>query len=159
MASSPKRRRLSQTAKSKYLNARQREDVYWAGALYGYLETKTQYYDKEALKWLNSTLLSLECFLSTVLDGIETKERRAIENMIEDLTPTIQVNRLNQTGKEFVTVDANTLYDFGEFALEFCKHCEGNYDTCKLRQLALKVGIPPYVDIGPCQYWREDEIE
>lgn len=145
------------TAKSRYLNADRREDIYWAGALSGYLESKTKHYDGEALKWLNSTLLSLECFLRSVLDGIEPKEKRAIENMIDDLTPTIQVNKLAREGPEFVTIDANTLYDFGEFALEMCLHCEGDYDTCRLRELALKVGIPPLVEIGPCQYYRLED--
>ena len=144
-------------AKSRYLNADRREDVYWAGALQGYLESKTKYYNGEALKWLRSTLFSLECFLRVVLDGIEPKEKRSILNMIEDLTPTIQVNKLAREGPEFVTVDADTLYDFGEFALEYCKHCKGDYDTCRLRELALKVGIPPLVEIGPCQYFRGEE--
>jgi len=143
-------------AKSKYLNAQKREDVYWAGALQGYLESKTKHYDGEALKWLNSTLLSLECFLRSVLEGIEPKEKRAIENMVKDLTPVIQVNRLAKQSQETVTVDADTLYDFGEFALEFCLKCEGNYDTCRLRELALAVGIPPLVENGKCQYERND---
>ena len=141
-------------AKSRYLNANRREDVYWAGALSGYLVSKTPYYSGEALKWLNTTLLSLECFLKAILKGIEPKEKQAIESMVKDLTPVIQVDRFAKTGLEFVTVDADTLYDFGEFALEYCHHCEGNYNTCKLRELALKVGIPPLVEIGPCQYYR-----
>lgn len=145
-------------AKSKYLNADRREDVYWAGALQGYLEKKTKYYDGEALKWLKSTILSLECFLRAVLNGIEPKEKRAIENMIDDLTPTIQVNKLAREGPEFVTIDADTLYDLAEQAIDLCKHdCIKDYGNCKRREMFLKLGIPAYVELGACQYERLED--
>ena len=142
---------------SRFLNADRREDVYWAGALHGYLNTKTPYYKGAALKWLESSLLSLECFLNAVLKDVEPKEARAIKNMVQDLTPTIRVNSMG-TDPQRVTVNADLLYDMAEIAVEICKYeCKGNFDTCRRREMFLGLGIPPYVEQGVCQYWRGEE--
>lgn len=142
---------------NKFLNAERREDVYWAGALHGYLESKTPYYKNEALRWLNSTILSLECFLNAALKGIEPKEKQAIKNMVEDLTPTIRVNSVGKEPQK-LNIDAELLYDMAEIAVDMCKYdCQRDFANCKRREMFLGLGIPPWDNSGLCQYFRGEE--
>jgi len=138
----------------KYLNADKREGIYWACATKGFFMDKQQYYTGKPLTWLNSIMLSLDCFIVANLKNISPDEDRAIRNTIKRVTPSIVVSRVVTSDRKPVQVDAEIVDDLAEFSLENCKNCKENPNECKLRKTLLELGIPPYVEEGPCPYWQ-----
>lgn len=149
---------MAKKKRPKYLNASQREDIYWAGALMGYFENRVQNYTGKPRTWLNSTMLSLECFLKASLTHLAPDESRAITNMINRVTPHIVADNFYTAGNEknIIKIDSNLVDDLAEFALLSCRNCPEKPDSCNLRKVLLEIGVPPYVEDGPCQYWQKE---
>lgn len=141
---------------AKYINANRREVIYWAAAMQQYFNNQKEHYSKKSLSWLNSTLISLDNFIQSELKGAEISEMRAIFNLIKRVTPRLIVDSLAKDKNQAIQVDRDVVLDFAEYALEYCVNCSENPAECKLRQLALGLGVPPYVESGPCQYWRKE---
>lgn len=139
----------------KYLNRDKKEMVYWVAALAHFFGKRTDHYQGKSLTWLNSMLISFEAFLKTELNGVDETDLRAIDNMIRRCTPELVENNFF-TKKESPKIEVyqSDLFDLAEYALEYCNNCKGDYGNCKLRKIMLRSGVPPYVEKGPCQYWR-----
>lgn len=140
---------------ANYVNANRREVIYWAAAMQQYFENQVTHYSKKSFTWLNSTIISLDNFLKEEMRGVEKEELRAILNLIRRVSPQLKSDSLSANKTQSIRIDQNIVFDFAEYALEYCINCQENPLDCKLRGLALKLGVPPYVESGPCQYWRE----
>lgn len=140
---------------ANYVNANRREVIYWAAAMQQYFENQVTHYSKKSFTWLNSTIISLDNFLKEEMRGVEKEELRAILNLIRRVSPQLKSDSLSANKTQSIRIDQNIVFDFAEYALEYCVNCQENPLDCKLRGLALKLGVPPYVESGPCQYWRE----
>ena len=139
---------------ANYVNANRREVIYWAAAMQTYFESKVTHYSKKSLTWLNSIIISLDNFLKEEMRGVEKEELRAILNLIKRVSPQLKYDSLITDKTQSISVDRNVVFDFAEYALEYCVNCQENPLECNLRSLALRLGVPPYVEKGPCQYWR-----
>lgn len=139
-----------------YINSNRREVIYWAAAMQQYFNNQKEHYSKKSLTWLNSITISLDNFLQVELKGAEQNEMRAILNLIKRVTPKLIVDSLVTEDTQAIKVNRDMVFDFAEYALEYCVNCKENPAECKLRKLALGLGVPPYVESGPCQYWRKE---
>lgn len=164
----------------KYMNAKRREGVYWAAVLYEFYKNNREYYQGDSLKWLDSILISLDQFMATEYKGVDAKELRAMKNIIKQTEPRLVMERKFTPEDNTVRVMVDEVNDFAEYALEYCMSAElmrqikcmtrasdikkllaqhpncpkCQPDSCTLRELALKMGIPGLIEQGPCQFYR-----
>ena len=145
----------------RYLNQNKREDLYWIVALKDKLETSRQFYKGKELTWLDSILLSCDIFAQTVLKGIENRELKTVLNFAGTVRPILYTDKLYTEEThltDIIKCDSSDIYGVSEFALEYCKtSCEGDFTGCKLRKYLENLQVPPWVDIGPCPYFRREE--
>lgn len=139
----------------KYLTKQKREDAMWAAAMAVFFDGITKHYNGEIGKWLRSAALSLETALKHMLRGITAKELDTFTRMVHAVEPTLQLRKLYTKDDQLVTVDFDDLCDIAEYALEYCvDKCDGP-EKCNLREVLVRIGIPAFVEKGPCQYWRK----
>lgn len=142
-------------SRTQYLNKERRINVFWVSGFMTLLEGIQCNYKGKSATWIRSMIISMEAFLNCELQGIDDKERRTIINLIDQFEPRL-VPRNNLTKAETVQADPEDIWDLAEYAMEYCERCPGNFDECRLRELSLRLSIPPLVENGPCQYWREN---
>lgn len=139
----------------KYINAGRREVIYWTAAMLEYYKAKKEHYSKKSLSWINSIIISLDSFLTVELKGADKDEMRAITNLVQEVRPELVIDNRVTSGEKTVCVSQEIIFDFAEYALEYCINCTDNPKGCRLKNMALTLGIPPYVEAGPCPYRRE----
>lgn len=138
----------------KYMNSSRREVVYWAAAMKTFFEDQAQYYEGQSLGWLNSSILSLECFMKAELKGLDPKEVEVVTRAGANVKPQL-VSTMNFKDDLTATVRTEDINDLAEQALDLCLSCDKNYSKCARRELFQRLGIPPYVEYGPCPYSRD----
>lgn len=147
---------MNRKPKPKYLNAQRRELLLWICSLQLILQENRDYFrDKEELKWLDSTNLSIDSLARAMCQGIDQSDLRAIENAVNLIEPRLNAEKLVNSKVPTVKCNIDVLYDLGESAVELCKYeCNKDFDNCPRRKLFLELLIPPWSETGPCQYWR-----
>lgn len=140
--------------RTKYLNGYRREIVLWILSLQTLLESNREHFKGKELTWLDSIILSIETLSKLMLSGIDSSELRTIDNAIKQIEPKLYADKLVNRQEPTVKVNIDLLYDLAELALENCRDCKGNYDSCQYREMFLSLLLPPYTEVGPCQYWR-----
>ena len=144
--------------KAKYLNGYRRELVLWALSLQLIFENHRDHFKGKELVWLDSIILSIETLSKLMLGGLDMTELKTIENAIGRIEPKLYAEKLINQKEPTVKVNIDLLYDLAELALEDCRYsCQKNFDNCPRRKMFLDLFVPPYVDKGPCQYWRGDD--
>ena len=141
--------------RTQYLNKARRNMVFWVAGFNSLMERELANYKGKQAGWIKSIMISLGAFLDVELTGIDDKERRTIVNLIDQFEPRL-VPRNTLTKTETVQADPEDIWDLAEYAMEYCDRCPGNFGECRLRELSLRLSIPPLVETGPCQYWREN---
>jgi hypothetical protein len=140
--------------KAKYLNGFRRELVLWILSLQLILENHREHFKDKELTWLDSIILSIESLSKLMLGGLDATELKTIENAVKRIEPKLYAEKLVNQQNPTVKVNIDLLYDLAELALENCHTCKGDFDNCPHRKLFLSLLIPPYTEVGPCQYWR-----
>jgi len=140
----------------KYLNAHRRELLLWICSLQLILQDQRDHFrDKEELKWVDSTIISIEALSKAMCQGIDDSDLRAVENAVKVIEPRLNAEKLVNSKEPTVKCNIDLLYDLGESAVQLCVHeCNKDFDNCPRRKLFLELLIPPWSETGPCQYWR-----
>lgn len=144
----------------KHLNQAKRDDLYWITALKEKFISAREFYKGEELTWLNSIILSCDTFARTIFKGVDEREVKAVLNFAGTVRPILYTDKFYtpDTPKEdLVKCNIDDVYDLAEHALMQCEKCEGNFDTCTLRQCMQRLQVPPLVEKGNCEYWRGEE--
>ena len=146
---------------AKHLKQEKREDLYWITALQDKFKLSRPFYKGKELAWLDSIILSCDAFARAMFQGLDAKEATAVLNFSRTVRPILHTDQLHPKGtpeKDLVKCASDDVFGVSEYALEYCVgNCKKNYDTCPLREHLRNLQVPPFVEKGPCEYYRGEE--